>query len=143
MALSGIRVEEDVVKFYEELRFKKQAGGVILKIQDELISLEKEVDGDFSTMVANLPPEEPRYVLYDVEMKNRAGIDTIKTVFLFWLPMESPVRMRMLYASTKAVITKEFRGIAAQIQEDDKSYLNLEKIVEKVNKTQGINTQAF
>ena len=139
MSISGVSVEEETIKIFEEMRFRQQAGGLILNIKEGKIEIEREVDGDFNGMVGSLPDAEPRFILYDVPMSNRAGIDVVKTVFIFWLPMESPVRMRMEYASSKAIITKEFRGIATQLQEDDKSELTIDYTIAKVNKTQGIN----
>ncbi len=139
MSLSGVTVQQDVIKAYEDMRFKKQPGGIIFKINEGLVKVEKEVGGDIDAMVAGLPAEEPRFILFDVPMQNRTGLDVVKTVFIFWLPMESPVKLRMIYASTKSVILKEFRGIATQIQDDEKSGLTQEKIVAKVNRTQGIN----
>ena len=143
MSLSGIKIEQKIVDLYEEFRFKKQQGGLILKIDEESIIVEKEVDGDLDDLANHLPDEEPRFVLYDVPLLNRAKIDALKTIFLFWLPMESPVKKRMLYASSKSIITKEFRGISAQIQEDEKTSINYDYIVNKVNKTQGINNSAL
>ena len=139
MSLSGVTLQQDVIKTYEDMRFKKQPGGIVFKINEGLVEVDKQVGEDINAMVAALPPEEPRFILFDIPMKNRTGIDVVKTVFIFWLPMESPVKLRMIYASTKSVILKEFRGIATQIQEDEKSGLTHEKIVAKVNKTQGIN----
>ena len=143
MFLSGIKMEEDVVKYYEDFRFKKEPGGLILKIEDEAIHIEKEVNGDFDQLAAELPDAEPRFVLYDVPMQNRAKIDALKTIFLFWLPMESPVRKRMVYASSKSIIVKEFRGISAQLQEDEKDALTTDNIIYKVNRQQGINNTAL
>lgn len=139
MSLSGVTMQQNVIKAYEDMRFKQKAGGMVFNINEGLIEIEKEVGGDFPSMIDGLPAEEPRFILYDVPMKNRTGLDVVKTVFIFWLPMESPVQIRMLYASSKSVILKELRGISAQIQDDEKAGLTLEKIVQKVNKTQGIN----
>ncbi len=139
MSLSGVTVQQDVIKAYEDMRFKKQPGGIVFKINEGLIEVDKEVGEDINAMATALPLEEPRFILFDIPMKNRTGIDVVKTVFIFWLPMESPVKLRMIYASSKSVILKEFRGIATHIQEDDKSALTQEIIVAKVNKTQGIN----
>ncbi|MHA2028515.1 MAG: actin-binding ADF family protein [Candidatus Kariarchaeaceae archaeon] len=139
MSMSGVTIQHEVVKAYEDMRFKQQPGGMIFTINEGLIEVEKEVGNDFAEMVEGLPLDEPRFVLFDVPMKNRTGLDVVKTVFIFWLPMESPVRMRMLYASSKSVILKELRGISTQIQEDEKDGLALERVIQKVNKTQGIN----
>ncbi|MHA2170537.1 MAG: hypothetical protein ACXAB7_11645 [Candidatus Kariarchaeaceae archaeon] len=139
MSLSGIKIMEETIKKYDELRFKKQPGGLILKIEDDQIIIERVVQGSIDSVLADIPESEPRYLLFDIPLKNRAGIDVVKTIFIFWMPMESPVRLRMEYASTKSTITKEFRGIAAQVQEDEKEAINLESLITKINKIQGIN----
>lgn len=138
--MSGLIIQEETIKRYDDMRFRKTAGGLVLKINDETIEVEsEELDGNFQTVVSGLPENEPRYVLYDIPLKNRANIEVVKTVFVFWMPMESPVRLRMQYASSKTLITKYFRGIAAQIQCEEKKELEMDKIIKQVNKTQGIN----
>lgn len=141
MSLSGVTIQQNVVKAYEDMRFKQEPGGMVFCINEGLIEVEKEVGPDYAAMLDGLPAEEPRFILFDVPMQNRTGLDVVKTVFIFWLPMESPVRMRMLYASSKSVILKELRGISAQIQDDEKASLSLGKVIQKVNRTQGINVR--
>ncbi len=139
MSLSGIIIMEETIKIYDEMRFKKQPGGLILKIEEDQIIIEQVVEGSIDSILTDIPESEPRYMLFDIPLKNRAGIDVVKTIFIFWMPMESPVRLRMQYASTKTTITKEFRGIAAQVQEDEKEAISLESLILKINKIQGIN----
>ncbi|MHA2250071.1 MAG: cofilin family protein [Candidatus Kariarchaeaceae archaeon] len=139
MSLSGIKILDDTIKTYDEFRFKKQPGGLILKINDDIIEVEKEVEGSIDSAIPELPEAEPRYMLFDLPLKNRAGLDVVKTVFIFWMPMESPVRLRMQYASSKTTITKEFRGIALQVQEEEKTSITLDALTTKINKRQGIN----
>lgn len=92
-------------------------------------------------MVAKLPDNEPRFMLYDFPMKNRVGLDDTRMLFLFWMPLESPVRLRMQYAGMKNMINNMFIGISVQIQEDDKSLLNVERITKKMAGRQGSNYQ--
>jgi hypothetical protein len=139
MSLSGIKIMDETINIYDEMRLKKQPGGLILKIEEDQIIIERVVEGSIDRVLADIPESEPRYLLFDIPLKNRAGIDVVKTIFIFWMPMESPVRLRMEYASTKTTITKEFRGIAAQVQEDEKEAISLESLVSKINKIQGIN----
>ncbi len=139
MSISGISVREDAVQKYEDKRYDKKPGGFSLMVEDEEIIIDKEYGGDFDKLVAELPDDEPRYVLFDVPVKNRANLDDVRTAFLFWMPMSSPVRLRMRYASSKFVITKQFRGIATQIQAEEKENLNMTYMVNKINRSQGIN----
>ncbi len=143
MSMSGINILDETIKRYDEMRFRKQAGGLVLKITEDAIEIEsEELDANFQNIVAELPEAEPRFVLYDIPLKNRANLEVVKTVFVFWMPMESPVRLRMKYASSKTLITRNFRGIVTQLQMDEKQELLIDNIIEKVNKTQGINNQA-
>ncbi len=139
MSISGISVREDVVEKYENKRYDKKPGGFSLMVKDEEIIIDKEYGGDFDKLVGELPDDEPRYVLFDVPVKNRANLDDVRTAFVFWMPMSSPVRLRMRYASSKSVITKQFRGIATQIQVEEKENLNIAYMVNKINRSQGIN----
>lgn len=139
MSISGIQIPEEVIKRYEDKRFDKKPGGLILKIDNETIKIDREAPEDITQMVEGLPEAEPRYCLIDVASRNRANLDDVRTVFIFWMPMESPVKLRMRYASTKTSITRAFRGQSAQMQADEKSDITLEKIQAKINRDQGIN----
>ncbi len=143
MSMSGIQVPPEIVKKYEEKRFEKRAGGLVLKIDEDQVILDVEVDEDFASMVDALPDNQPRFILYDLPVKNRANLEALKTIFIFWMPMDSAVALRMKYASTKSTITREFRGIAMQMQPDDKDELTLQKVTDKLNRQQGINNSAI
>lgn len=143
MSLSGVNVPENTIDVYEKKRFDKTEGGLVLKIDEDKIIIESDNEGDFSGLVNKLPEAEPRYVLYDVPVKNRANLEDLRTIFLFWMPMSSPVRLRMHYASTKSIINNNFRGIAMQIQEEEKDRLSLEYLQDRINKTQGINNPTY
>ncbi len=139
MSLSGIKITDQTIETYDAMRFKKQPGGLVLKIEDEEIAVEKEVEGSIDNILTDLPEAEPRYLLFDLPLKNRAGLDVVKTIFIFWMPMESPVRLRMQYASSKTTVTRTLRGIALQVQEEEKIAITLEVLTVKINKRQGIN----
>lgn len=143
MSMSGIQIPQEIIKKYESKRFEKKPGGLVLKINDDQLVLDREVNEDFSDMVSGLPDAEPRFILYDLPIKNRANLDTLKTIFIFWMPMSSAVAQRMKYASTKTSITRGFRGIALQMQPDEKKELTLENVTQKLNRQQGINNQAL
>jgi len=141
MSISGQDIDQDLIKKYEEMRFEKKPQGMILKIDSENLILEKHTTDSFEEMVSLLPEAEPRYVLYDFPMKNRVGLDDTRMLFLFWMPMESPVRLRMQYAGAKSLINTKFNGISVQIQEDEKSSLTMERIKSKMAARQGANYQ--
>ncbi len=141
MSTTGIEIPPELIEEYNKMRFEKKPQGMVLKIHDGQITLEKRSDEPFDHLVQSLPDNEPRYVLYDFPIKNRVGLDDTRMLFLFWMPMESSVRDRMAYAGTKKSITSSFSGISTQIQEDDKSALTMEKVKKKIAARQGMNYQ--
>ncbi|GAA6092109.1 twinfilin-2 [Tachysurus ichikawai] len=54
-----------------------------------------------------LDPQEPCYILYRLDSHNALGYEWI---FLSWSPDQSPTRLKMLYAATRATVKKEFGG---------------------------------
>ena len=141
MSISGFEIHQELIKKYEELRFEKTPQGILLKIQDENLVLEDCQKNSFDYFVENLPEAEPRFLLYDFPIKNRIGLDDTRILFLFWMPLESPVRLRMQYAGTKSLITTYFQGISTQIQTDSKADLKVELVTKKMAARQGTTYQ--
>uniref|UniRef100_A0A8C5QTR6 Twinfilin actin binding protein 2 n=1 Tax=Leptobrachium leishanense TaxID=445787 RepID=A0A8C5QTR6_9ANUR len=65
-------------------------------------------DKDYDALVLPLLDEsKPCYILYRLDSQNAQGFEWI---FLSWSPDNSPVRLKMLYAATRATVKKEFGG---------------------------------
>ncbi|XP_046880646.1 twinfilin-2-like isoform X2 [Hypomesus transpacificus] len=54
-----------------------------------------------------LVAQEPCYILYRLDSQNTQGYEWI---FIAWSPDQSPVRLKMVYAATRATLKKEFGG---------------------------------
>ncbi|KAB0358092.1 hypothetical protein FD755_009339 [Muntiacus reevesi] len=54
-----------------------------------------------------LDAQQPCYLLYRLDSQNAQGFEWL---FLAWSPDNSPVRLKMLYAATRATVKKEFGG---------------------------------
>ncbi|XP_013789907.1 twinfilin-1-like [Limulus polyphemus] len=83
-------------------------------IQNEQMTLQdfKEPRGsweeDYDYFVRKLIEDrQPCYLFYRLDSQTDTGYDW---VFISWSPDDSPVREKMLYASTKATLKKEFGG---------------------------------
>ncbi|XP_063105027.1 toll-like receptor 9 isoform X2 [Cavia porcellus] len=65
-------------------------------------------DQDYDRAVLPLlDPQQPCYVLFRLDSQNAQGFEWL---FLAWSPDNSPVRLKMLYAATRATVKKEFGG---------------------------------
>ncbi|KAJ7316731.1 hypothetical protein JRQ81_002893 [Phrynocephalus forsythii] len=83
-----IEDEQLVLGAYKELsrRWDKDYDGFVLPLLDEL---------------------QPCYILYRLDTQNAQGYEWL---FISWSPDNSPVRLKMLYAATRATVKKEFGG---------------------------------
>ncbi|XP_053154355.1 twinfilin-2 isoform X2 [Hemicordylus capensis] len=70
--------------------------------------LSRRWDKDYDSFVLPLLDElQPCYILYRLDTQNAQGYEWL---FISWSPDNSPVRLKMLYAATRATVKKEFGG---------------------------------
>ncbi|KAJ6667707.1 hypothetical protein lerEdw1_016028 [Lerista edwardsae] len=83
----------------------KQAKQLVLGAYKEL---SRRWDKDYDSFVLPLLDElQPCYILYRLDTQNAQGYEWL---FISWSPDNSPVRLKMLYAATRATVKKEFGG---------------------------------
>ncbi|XP_075403583.1 twinfilin-2 [Tenrec ecaudatus] len=110
---TGIHATEELKEFFAKAR----AGAIRLikvVIEDEQLVLgaSRELAGSWDqdydrAVLPLLEPQEPCYLLYRLDSRNAQGFEWL---FLAWSPDSSPVRLKMLYAATRATVKKEFGG---------------------------------
>ncbi|XP_055485551.1 toll-like receptor 9 isoform X3 [Psammomys obesus] len=110
---TGIHATEELKEFFAKAR----AGSIrLIKviIEDEQLVLgasQEPVgrwDQDYDRAVLPLlDAQEPCYLLFRLDSQNAQGFEWL---FLAWSPDNSPVRLKMLYAATRATVKKEFGG---------------------------------
>ncbi|XP_055130832.2 twinfilin-2 [Symphalangus syndactylus] len=110
---TGIHATEELKEFFAKAR----AGSVRLikvVIEDEQLVLGASQepagrwDQDYDRAVLPLlDAQQPCYLLYRLDSQNAQGFEWL---FLAWSPDNSPVRLKMLYAATRATVKKEFGG---------------------------------
>ncbi|XP_055985311.1 toll-like receptor 9 isoform X1 [Sorex fumeus] len=110
---TGIHATEELKEFFAKAR----AGSVRLikvVIEDEQLVLgaSREPVGSWDrdydrAVLPLLDPQQPCYLLFRLDSRNAQGFEWL---FLAWSPDNSPVRLKMLYAATRATVKKEFGG---------------------------------
>lgn len=75
-------------------------------------------------MVESLNPNEPRYIVYDIENTSKDGRDIAKLLFVSWCADDCQVKKRMLHAASEEYLKKTLNGILGTIiQAHDKGDL--------------------
>lgn len=125
MSVSGVTIEDECVKCFNDMKIRHDKRYIIYRISDDQtkICIEKvgeknETYEDFRR--ALLDAEGPRYAIVDYEFKkSETGLVQDKLIFVFWCPDTSKIKMKMVYASSKDSLVKPLNGIAKIIQAND------------------------
>ena len=128
----GYEIPEDVINAYKDLRFSRTYKSIVLRLEDDVVTLDKTSAEGYEALVTELPDNAPRYIITDFSFTNRAGLEGDKIILIFYCPMESPVKERMIYSSSRGFIHKSLEGIGLSLEVDGKDELNREKITSRV-----------
>jgi cofilin len=128
---TGVIVDDLVATTFNA--FKLQQGEklryYIYKIEDKkTIVIEKKGarDRTYDDFVADLPENDCRYGLIDLEFKTDDGRPTAKLVFITWNPDTANVRSKMLYSGSKEALKTALNGVGIHINATDQAELDLE-----------------
>lgn len=85
---------------------------VVIEDEQLVLGAYKELSGSWdrdydSNVLPLLDETQPCYILYRLDTQNAQGFEWL---FISWSPDNSPVRLKMLYAATRATVKKEFGG---------------------------------
>lgn len=131
--VTGIKVQDDCIKAFDDLKMNKKCRYVIFKINDTLTEVEVEKIGakeeTYQDFMKNLPQNDCRYGVCDFEYENEGTRN--KLIFFAWSPDTSKVKPKMLYAGTRASVKDRLTGIAFEIQANDVSGLDYDLVLKK------------
>lgn len=83
----------------------------------------------YEDFVAELPENDCRYGLIDLDFKTTDGRPTSKLVFITWNPDTANVRSKMLYSGSKEALKTALNGVGIHINATDHSELDLETAI--------------
>ncbi|KAK9890867.1 hypothetical protein WA026_012211 [Henosepilachna vigintioctopunctata] len=116
---TGIHANDELKKFFakckdDNVRLIK----VSIKNEELILSDHRQVqhnwENDYDKLILPLiEDDQPCYILYRFDSKSDKNYEWL---FISWCPDTASVRQKMLYASTKATLKKEFGS--AQLKED-------------------------
>ncbi|KAM0243729.1 hypothetical protein ACHAPO_000586 [Fusarium lateritium] len=155
---SGVSIDQDCITAANALRFSKgpdKTKFIIFKITDdeqnvtvEEISSETEYEVFRQKLLSSVDKTgrpSPLYAVYDVDYDlgedgkrqvqlhdavifSNEWILRTKTIFISWVPQNSPIKLRMLYASTMEYLKKAV-NIGVFIHADDQEDIEWEELV--------------
>ena len=127
---SGVTVDEDIPSKFSDFKLQKAPlRYYVYKIENKkkvVIDKSGERAKTYDDFCKDLPENEARYGLIDLEFQTNDGRPTSKLVFIAWIPDTASIREKMLYSSSKEAIKSELVGVGIHINATDSSELDLE-----------------
>lgn len=104
----------------------------IYEIKDKkTITIEKQGarEKTYDDLVEELPENDCRYVLIDIDFESSDGRPTSKIVFITWNPDTAKIRSKMLYSGSKEALKSALTGVGIHINATDHSELDFETAI--------------
>ena len=123
-------VEDEIGEKFQDFKLQKSPiRYYVYKIENKktiVIASSGERSATYADFVKDLPENEPRYGLIDLDFETKDGRPTSKLVFISWVPDTASVREKMLYSSSKESIKAALNGVGIHINATDSAELDLD-----------------
>jgi len=145
MSLTGVKVDPECVKRYNDLKMCHNLKYIIFAFNKERTKIVVEQSGNdkdmtYEEFIKTLPSDHCRYAIYNFDFEHSyMGTDITakceRILLLLWCPSSARIREKMLFASSKRSIRKALEGVQIEIQGTDYSEVDYDTVYERANKT--------
>ncbi|GAC95787.1 hypothetical protein PHSY_003363 [Pseudozyma hubeiensis SY62] len=135
---SGVKVSQECLDKFQELKLGKKIKYIIYSLNDkntEIIVQNTSTSTSYDDFLAELPPTECRYAIYDFEYEKGDAGKRNKICFFSWSPDDARIKPKMVFASSKDALRKALVGISAEIQGTDFSEVSYDTVLDKVSRS--------
>lgn len=128
-------MNDDVVDAFNDFKLKRgdfHCRFFIYKIENKKnIVIEKKGDlsKTYDDFVAELPENDCRYGIIDLDFDTSDGRKTSKLVFISWNPDTGPIRAKMLYSGSKEAMKAALNGVGIHINATDYAELDFNESI--------------
>lgn len=132
---TGVEVSDEVATSFNKFKLGQEPYKLryfIYEIKDKkTIVIEKQGarEKTYDDFVEELPENDCRYGLIDIEFETDDGRPTSKIVFISWNPDTASVRPKMLYSGSKEALKSALVGVGIHINATDHSELDFEESI--------------
>merc|ERR1719244_2246087 len=136
---SGVKVADETVKAYEDMKLKKIFRYTMLHIDDGKVKVlsSKEKDPnmtqeeEFDEFRAELPQDVGRYCIVDLAVPQKNGSIKDKLFIITWCPSNASMKSNILYTTSKKALLDKVREGMVDIQANDLDDLEYKELMEK------------
>ena len=132
---TGVSVDDEVASSFQKFKLQQEPYKLryfVYEIKDKktiVISKQGERSKTYDDFVEEMPENDCRYGLIDIEFETDDGRPTSKLVFISWNPDTASVRPKMLYSGSKEALKSALVGVGIHINATDHSELDFETAI--------------
>jgi len=129
MSMSGVKINEDCVNAYLEVK-KNKTKYCVFKLNSKKTHIEPDHDtkrpfkkavtpDDFEQFMTLMPENECRYAVFHTIITltdNGTDSERDRIIFVSWAPDTAKIKDKMLHSSSKDAIKQAFEGIGIEFQ---------------------------
>mmetsp|Transcript_41021 Transcript_41021/g.80304 ORF Transcript_41021/g.80304 Transcript_41021/m.80304 type:complete len:144 (+) Transcript_41021:169-600(+) len=115
---AGVVVSDEVHSSFVDFKLKRDPHHcryLVYRLADDrksiIVDAKGPITNTFEDFCAELPADDCRYGLVDVEVTTDEGRATSKLVFISWNPDSCKIRTKMLYAASKDTLKSALGGV--------------------------------
>jgi len=134
---SGVAVNSDCLNVFQELKLRKKHKYIIFGLspdKTEIISLKTGTSTEYEDFLADLPENQCRWAIYDLEFQKEEGGVRNKIIFYHWSPDDAKIKDKMVFASSRDALRRSLVGVAVEIQGTDNSEVAFETVLDKAKR---------
>ena len=135
MATEGMRVQQECLRSFMEMKWKKQSRYVVYKIDEKsrevLVDKMGRPGEGYEGLAASLPTDDCRYAVFDFDFLSVDNCQKSKIFFITWSPAASRIRSKILYATSKQGLRRLLEGIHYEVQATDPTEMGFDLIKER------------
>lgn len=125
--MSGVELDQECKKIYDEVQSKKKHRYVTFKIDDGKIRVDKvgPREADYDTFLGDLiakdgEADDCRYAIYDfeftVQTQGTEALNRSKLILISWCPDTAKIKKKMVYSASFDSLKKAFTGVQKIVQ---------------------------
>jgi len=138
-SVSGVAVAQECPDTFHVLKTRSAHRFITFKIDADAGQVQVDEagppDASYGMFEDALPEGDCRFAVYDYAYTNDDGCVFNKIVFVMWSPDCSPLKHKMMYASTKDYFRHFLQGIAMEMQITDRDEIDAAAMHDKVRDT--------
>jgi len=129
-----VKLDDSCINIFNQFKLKNNHKYITFRLSDDLTKIIIDKTGSpsatYDEFLSALPEKDCRYAVVNMGYDCEEGYRE-KILFFLWTHETSSIKLKMIYAGSKATIKSQLNGLQIEIQGGDKSDFEYSDIIEK------------